>query len=116
MIMNYFLFEPSRVANGEIDWPKVSPKGDLAVRRRDRRFRWETSSTSPSTPSPHGNSTTKRYPGKCKSPHFCSMKITEDVRKYAGEQAISEEAALQHGMQEKSKEFVDKGAEVYAKV
>ena len=39
--------------------------------------------------------------------------ITEDVRKYAAEQAISEEAALQRGMDEKSKEFVESGAEVY---
>jgi phosphomethylpyrimidine synthase len=48
-------------------------------------------------------------------PHFCSMKITEDVRKYAAEQAISEEEALLAGMAEKSAEFVEKGAEVYAK-
>ncbi len=48
-----------------------------------------------------------------KSAHFCSMKITEDVRKYAAEQAISEEEALQRGMDEKSKEFVESGAEVY---
>ena len=48
-------------------------------------------------------------------PHFCSMKITEDVRKYAAEQSISEEEALAKGMAEKSKEFVEKGAEVYAK-
>lgn len=48
-------------------------------------------------------------------PHFCSMKITEDVRKYAAEQAISEEEALQKGMEEKSKEFAESGAEVYTK-
>jgi phosphomethylpyrimidine synthase len=48
-------------------------------------------------------------------PHFCSMKITEDVRKYAAEQGVSEEEALKRGMEEKSKEFVEKGAEVYAK-
>ncbi|HEY3897741.1 MAG TPA: phosphomethylpyrimidine synthase ThiC [Chthoniobacter sp.] len=48
-------------------------------------------------------------------PHFCSMKITEDVRKYAAEQGIAEEAALAKGMDEKSKEFVEQGAEVYAK-
>ena len=46
-------------------------------------------------------------------PHFCSMKITEDVRKYAAEQGIAEEEALKKGMEEKSKEFVEKGAEVY---
>jgi uncharacterized protein YllA (UPF0747 family) len=43
------------------------------------------------------------------------VNITEDVRKYAAEQAISEEEALKKGMEEKSKEFVEKGAEVYAK-
>jgi phosphomethylpyrimidine synthase len=48
-------------------------------------------------------------------PQFCSMKITEDVRKYATEQGVKQEEALQKGMIEKSKEFVDQGAEVYAK-
>ena len=46
-------------------------------------------------------------------PHFCSMKISEDVRKYAADQAISEEEALEKGMEEKSKEFIKNGAEVY---
>jgi hypothetical protein len=45
----------------------------------------------------------------------CSMKITEDVRKYAAEQGVTEEAALKQGMAAMSKEFVEKGAEVYAK-
>lgn len=47
-------------------------------------------------------------------PHFCSMKITEDVRKFAAEQGISENEALEVGLQEKAKEFVDKGGEMYA--
>jgi phosphomethylpyrimidine synthase len=46
-------------------------------------------------------------------PHFCSMKITEDVRKYAAEQGMNETDALQQGMKEKSREFVKKGAEIY---
>ena len=46
-------------------------------------------------------------------PHFCSMKITEDVRRYAAEQGVSEDDALEKGMEAKSKEFLDKGAEVY---
>jgi phosphomethylpyrimidine synthase len=50
------------------------------------------------------------------SAHSCSMKIAEDVRKYAAEQGIAEEGALKMGMEEKSKEFVEKDAEVYAKV
>ena len=45
----------------------------------------------------------------------CSMKITEDVRKFAAEQGIAEEEALKKGMEAKSKEFVEKGAKVYAK-
>ena len=47
-------------------------------------------------------------------PQFCSMKITDDVRKFAAEQGIAEEEALKQGMEAKSKEFVKKGAEVYS--
>ena len=42
-----------------------------------------------------------------------AFNITDDVRKYAAEQAISEEEALQRGMVEKSKKFVEARAEVY---
>jgi phosphomethylpyrimidine synthase len=42
------------------------------------------------------------------------MKITEDVRKYAGERRIGENEAVEKGMQERSREFVAKGAEIYA--
>ena len=48
-------------------------------------------------------------------PHFCSMKITEDVRKFAAEQKISEEEALQVGLEQKATEFNEAGAEIYAK-
>jgi phosphomethylpyrimidine synthase len=43
------------------------------------------------------------------------MKITEDVGKFAAEQGISETEALEKGLKEKSAEFVEKGADVYAK-
>jgi len=43
----------------------------------------------------------------------CSMKITEDVRKYAAEQAISEKEALQCGIEEPNKEFLQNGTDVY---
>jgi phosphomethylpyrimidine synthase len=49
-------------------------------------------------------------------PHFCSMKISQDVRDYADAQGIDAEEALQKGMQEKAIEFVKKGSEVYQKV
>jgi len=46
-------------------------------------------------------------------PHFCSMKITQDVRDYAKEHGVEEVAALSEGMAEKSAEFLAQGAEVY---
>ena len=49
-------------------------------------------------------------------PHFCSMKISQDVRDYAAEQGVSEQEALTKGMQEKAIEFVKKGSEVYQKI
>jgi phosphomethylpyrimidine synthase len=48
-------------------------------------------------------------------PHFCAMKITEDVRKYAAEQGVNEQDALKKGMEEKAREFVKGGAEIYSK-
>ena len=49
-------------------------------------------------------------------PHFCSMKITQDVRDYAASLGVAEEAALAQGMAEKSEEFVRDGAEIYRKL
>ena len=49
-------------------------------------------------------------------PHFCSMKISQDVREYAKEKGIKEEEALKQGMDEKSKQFLDEGADIYHKV
>jgi len=46
-------------------------------------------------------------------PNFCSMKITQDVRDFAAKQGLSEEEALKVGMEEKAKEFRDKGGEIY---
>ncbi len=48
-------------------------------------------------------------------PHFCSMKITQDVREYAAKQGIEAQAAIAKGMEEKAAEFVEKGAEIYSK-
>jgi len=49
-------------------------------------------------------------------PHFCSMKITQDVREYAEKQGVSEAEALDKGMAEKAREFVSGGAEIYTKL
>jgi thiamine biosynthesis protein ThiC len=48
-------------------------------------------------------------------PHFCSMKITQDVREYAKTLGVNEAEALQKGMEVKSIEFVKQGAEIYHK-
>jgi phosphomethylpyrimidine synthase len=97
---------------------------DNALSKARFEFRWEDQfnlSLDPETARefhdetlPQEGAKTAHFCSMC-GPHFCSMKITEDVRKYAAEQAISEEDALKKGMEDKSKEFVEKGAEVYAK-
>ncbi|GAB2886223.1 phosphomethylpyrimidine synthase ThiC [Paraburkholderia jirisanensis] len=46
-------------------------------------------------------------------PHFCSMKITQDVREFAAQQGVSESDALQKGMEVKAVEFIKSGAEIY---
>ncbi|MFT4432429.1 phosphomethylpyrimidine synthase ThiC [Caballeronia sp. 15715] len=46
-------------------------------------------------------------------PHFCSMKITQDVREYAAKQGVSHIEALKQGMETKAIEFVKKGSEIY---
>ena len=46
-------------------------------------------------------------------PHFCSMKITQDVRDYAAEHGVDEAAALEAGMADKSAEFRAAGSEIY---
>jgi len=49
-------------------------------------------------------------------PHFCSMKISQDVRKYAKEKGIEDiKKAVESGMQEKAEEFKDKGSKIYQK-
>ena len=50
-------------------------------------------------------------------PHFCSMKISQDVRDYAAAKGINDEQdALAIGMDEKSKQFLEEGADIYHKV
>jgi phosphomethylpyrimidine synthase len=46
-------------------------------------------------------------------PHFCSMKISEDVRQYAESHGYDEKEALEKGLEEMAETFVKKGSEVY---
>ena len=63
---------------------------------------------------PQDGAKTAHFCSMC-GPHFCAMKITEDVREYARKQGLSEEEAIKRGLDEKSREFVEKGSEVYQK-
>jgi phosphomethylpyrimidine synthase len=97
---------------------------DNAISKARFEFRWEDQfnlALDPVTARefhdetlPQDGAKTAHFCSMC-GPHFCSMKITEDVRKYAAEQGIAEEEALKKGMEEKSKEFAEKGSELYAK-
>lgn len=97
---------------------------DNALSKARFEFRWEDQfnlSLDPETARefhdqtlPQEAAKTAHFCSMC-GPHFCSMKITEDVRRYAAERGVSEQDALQQGMEEKAREFVEKGAEVYTK-
>ncbi|MGD8587211.1 MAG: phosphomethylpyrimidine synthase ThiC [Chromatiales bacterium] len=64
---------------------------------------------------PHDAHKVAHFCSMC-GPHFCSMKITQDVRQYARSHGVSESDALQQGMQEKSVEFKRQGSELYREV
>jgi phosphomethylpyrimidine synthase len=49
-------------------------------------------------------------------PHFCSMKITQDVRDYAAQVGVGEQAAIEVGMKEKAEEFKKTGGKIYHEV
>ena len=95
---------------------------DNAISKARFEFRWEDQfnlSLDPETARefhdetlPQEGAKTAHFCSMC-GPHFCSMRITEDVRRYAAEQGLAEEDAVRHGMEEKAAEFAKKGAEVY---
>jgi phosphomethylpyrimidine synthase len=98
---------------------------DNALSKARFEFRWEDQfnlSLDPDTARefhdetlPQEGAKTAHFCSMC-GPHFCSMRITEDVRKYAAEQGLAEQEALAAGMREKSQQFVNGGAEVYTSV
>jgi len=104
-------------------------KGHPAAQYRDNalskarfEFRWEDQFSLSLDPEkaksfhdetlPQDSAKTAHFCSMC-GPNFCSMKITEDVRQYAAKLGLSEQEALEKGMEEKSAEFKDKGGEVY---
>ena len=97
---------------------------DNAVSKARFEFRWEDQfnlGLDPDTAREFHDATLPQQGAKvahfCSmcGPHFCSMKITQDVRDFAAAQGVSEQQALEKGMEQKAVEFVKKGAEIYQK-
>src|SRR5881398_547320 len=95
---------------------------DDALSKARFEFRWEDQfnlSLDPETARAFHDETLPAEPAKtahfCSmcGPKFCSMQITQDIRKYAEEHGVGDWEAIELGMKEKSVEFVDTGAEVY---
>src|SRR5213594_2795708 len=116
-----------RIAAHAADLAKGHPGAqyrDNAISKARFEFRWqdqfnlaldpETAREFHDETLPQEGAKTAHFCSMC-GPHFCSMKITEDVRKFAAEQKLSEEDALKAGMEQKSREFAEAGSEVYAK-
>ncbi|HEY2292277.1 MAG TPA: phosphomethylpyrimidine synthase ThiC [Thermoanaerobaculia bacterium] len=95
---------------------------DNAVSKARFEFRWEDQfnlALDPDTARAYHDETLPQEGAKvahfCSmcGPHFCSMKITEEVREYAARQGMEEERALAEGMKEKAEEFRQGGGEIY---
>jgi len=116
-------FEPSRWEASEIDGQAREVAGEVWWEQTSQ-FRWHDQfnlALDPDTAREYHDETlpsegakTAHFCSMC-GPHFCSMKITEDVRKYAAQQNLSDEEALKAGMEQKAQEFVEAGAEIYSK-
>jgi phosphomethylpyrimidine synthase len=115
-----------KIAAHAADLAKGHPSAryrDDALSKARFEFRWEDQfnlALDPSTARefhdetlPQDGAKLAHFCSMC-GPHFCSMKITEDVRKYAAEQGLAEQDALKAGMKEKAKEFVEQGAQIYS--
>jgi phosphomethylpyrimidine synthase len=114
-----------KVAAHAADLAKGHPSAqyrDDAVSKARFEFRWEDQfnlSLDPETARayhdvtlPQESAKTAHFCSMC-GPHFCSMKITEEVRKYAAEHGVSNDEALTAGLNEKAEEFAQSGAEIY---
>ena len=95
---------------------------DNALSKARFEFRWEDQfnlSLDPDTAKlfhdetlPDNAAKVSHFCSMC-GPHFCSMKITQDVRDYAAQLQVDEQQAIQIGMKEKAEEFKKTGAEIY---
>ncbi len=116
-----------KIAAHAADLAKGHPGAQLrdnAVSKARFEFRWEDQfnlSLDPETAREFHDETLPQEGAKAAhfcsmcGPHFCSMKLTEDVRRYADEKGIEPDAAVSRGLEEKSREFIERGSEIYVK-
>jgi phosphomethylpyrimidine synthase len=116
-----------KIAAHAADLAKGHPRAqawDNALSKARFEFRWEDQfnlSLDPETAREFHDETLPQEGAKlahfCSmcGPHFCSMKITQEVREYAAQKGLDEQSALEAGMREKAAEFISTGAEIYRK-
>jgi phosphomethylpyrimidine synthase len=117
-----------RIAAHSADIAKGHPGAvqiDDALSKARFEFRWEDQfnlSLDPETARefhdetlPEDGAKLAHFCSMC-GPHFCAYKITRDVREYAEKMGFQGEKALEAGMEEKSREFLEKGGEIYQKI
>ncbi len=116
-----------KIAAHAADLAKGHPGAQLrdnAVSKARFEFRWEDQfnlSLDPETAREFHDETLPQEGAKAAhfcsmcGPHFCSMKITQDVRDYAAQKELDEAAAVEEGMKEMSEQFKQAGAEIYVK-
>ncbi len=116
-----------KIAAHAADLAKGHPGAQLrdnAVSKARFEFRWEDQfnlSLDPETAREFHDETLPQEGAKAAhfcsmcGPHFCSMKITQDVRDYAAQKELNEQSAVEEGMKEMSEQFKQAGAEIYVK-
>ena len=115
-----------RIAAHAADVAKGHPRArewDDAMSRARFEFRWNDQfnlALDPVTARSYHDETlpaeaakTAHFCSMC-GPHFCSMKITEDVREFAAAQGLEEDEALRKGLAEKAAEFQEQGSQLYS--
>lgn len=97
---------------------------DDALSKARFEFRWKDQfnlSLDPTTATSFHDETLPAEPAKAAhfcsmcGPHFCSMRITQDVREYARQKGLSEQEVIDVGLQEKAEEFRASGGKIYQK-
>ncbi|GAB1514772.1 phosphomethylpyrimidine synthase ThiC [Actinophytocola sp. KF-1] len=117
-----------KIAAHSADLAKGHPRAqewDDALSKARFEFRWTDQfnlSLDPDTARDFHDETLPAEPAKtahfCSmcGPKFCSMRITQDVRKYAEEHGLTDMAAIDAGMAEMSDRFHEHGRHVYLPV